>query len=100
MAWNTIDFPRVICVHDFKEWVEKYNLKNVESLGYTFETDPELEFVTPGRSRLMKYPGFDLYIQIAHTVHDAVPKEQIRRPVFEQFRYKGKGVLANKVYLI
>ena len=47
-----------------------------------------------------KYPGFDLYIQIAHTVHDAVPKEQIRRPVFEQFRYKGKSVLANKVYLI
>jgi len=78
MAWNTIDFPRVICVHDFKEWVEKYNLKNVESLGYTFETDPELEFVTPGRSRLMKYPEFDL-----HTI-DRLVDEQFDFFVFNQ----------------
>jgi hypothetical protein len=41
-----------------------------------------------------KYPGFELYVQIAHTVHDAVPKEQIRRPVFAPFRLKGKSQAA------
>ena len=37
-----------------------------------------------------KYPGFDLYVVIAKTVHDAVPKDQIRKPVFESFQFKGK----------
>ena len=36
-----------------------------------------------------KYPGFDLYAIIARTVHDAVPREQVRKPVFEQFLWKG-----------
>ena len=36
-----------------------------------------------------KYPGFDLYAIIARTVHDAVPREQVRKPVFEQFIWKG-----------
>jgi hypothetical protein len=45
-----------------------------------------------------KYPGFDLYVIIARTVHDAVPREQVRKPVFEQFLWKGK--LPDEVYSI
>ena len=37
-----------------------------------------------------KYPGFDLYAAIARSVHDAVPREQVRKPVFEQFVWTGK----------
>jgi hypothetical protein len=34
-----------------------------------------------------KYEGFDLYIRIAADVHNAVPKDQIHKPVFEQFKW-------------
>jgi hypothetical protein len=43
-----------------------------------------------------KYPGFDLYTVIARSVHDAVPREQVRKPVFEQFVWK--GVTTGPVY--
>lgn len=36
-----------------------------------------------GRER---YPDFDLYKVITAQVHNAVPRQQIRKPVFEQFR--------------
>ena len=32
-----------------------------------------------------KYDGFDLYIRIAHDVHNAVPRDQLYRPIFQQF---------------
>jgi hypothetical protein len=32
-----------------------------------------------------KYEGFDLYIRIAQDVHGAIPKEQLRRPIFQSF---------------
>lgn len=40
-----------------------------------------------GRER---YPDFTLYKVIAEEVHGAVPKEQIRRPLFDTFRIKKK----------
>jgi hypothetical protein len=35
-----------------------------------------------------KYEGFELYIRIAHDIHNAVPKEQIHKPIFQQFKWK------------
>jgi hypothetical protein len=35
-----------------------------------------------------KYEGFDLYIRIAQDVHNAVPKDQLHRPIFQQFIHK------------
>ena len=32
-----------------------------------------------------KYEGLDLYIRIAQDVHGAIPKEQLRRPIFQSF---------------
>jgi SAM-dependent methyltransferase len=40
-----IDFPRVASIFDFKDWIEKYNLKNVKSLLSTYENDYELEYI-------------------------------------------------------
>lgn len=37
-----------------------------------------------------KYEGFDLYIRIAHDVNGAVPKDQICKSVFQQFKWKQK----------
>jgi len=39
-----------------------------------------------------KFPGFSLYIQIAHRVHDAVPRDQVRKPLFESYRSKQGAV--------
>ena len=35
-----------------------------------------------------KYEGFELYIRIAQDVHNVVPKDQLRRPIFEGFIWK------------
>jgi hypothetical protein len=35
------------------------------------------------------YPGFDLYQVIAREIHSAVPKDQISKQVFDQFKYRG-----------
>ena len=37
-----------------------------------------------------KYEGFDLYIRIAQDVNNAVPKDQIHKPVFQQYKWKQK----------
>ena len=45
-----------------------------------------------------KYEGFDLYIRIAHDVHNAVPSEQIHKPIFEQFKWKAKVDKKETIY--
>jgi hypothetical protein len=37
-----------------------------------------------------RYPGFELYIHIAQDVHNAIPREQFTKPVFDMFRYPKK----------
>ena len=45
-----------------------------------------------------RYPDFDLYKVIAAKVHEAVPSEQITRPIFDRFRVSKNGVGKAKVY--
>ena len=59
-SWGDRDFPRVWCVLDFIEWTRKYNI-NIEHLGYTCNSDPELEFITPLNKTLVSYPQYDLH---------------------------------------
>lgn len=47
-----------------------------------------------------KYEGFELYIRIAHDVHGAVPKEQIHKPVFQQFKWKQPVPQEETIYYI
>ena len=47
-----------------------------------------------------KYEGFDLYVRIAHDVHGAVPKDQLHKPVFQQYLWKNKVAADEKVYLL
>ena len=58
--WSNYDFPRMWCVLDFIEWVKKYNI-NIDHLGYTCETDIELEFITPLKKTLLTFPQYDLH---------------------------------------
>jgi len=45
-----------------------------------------------------KYEGFELYIRIAHDVHGAVPKDQLHKPVFQQYVWKNKVAENEKIY--
>ena len=45
-----------------------------------------------------KYEGFDLYVRIAHDIHNAVPKDQIHKPVFSQFKWKQKVSQDETIY--
>jgi hypothetical protein len=45
-----------------------------------------------------KYEGFELYVRIAHDVHKAVPKEQLHRPIFQQFKWKQKVAQDESIY--
>ena len=45
-----------------------------------------------------KYEGFDLYVRIAHDIHNAVPKDQIHKPAFSQFKWKQKVSQDETIY--
>jgi SAM-dependent methyltransferase len=66
--WETMDCPRVFCILDFKEWIEKHNIKNINNLGYTSD-DPELNFLTYIEKTHLNYPPYDL-----HTISDICPE--------------------------
>jgi len=68
--WNNYDFPRTWCILDFKEWMEKYSI-SIETLGYTSNTDPELEFITYKNKILLEYPQYDLH-KISSTFKEKV----------------------------
>ena len=44
--WEGHDFPRVWCVLDFQDWLEKHALRHFPRVLATCLADPELEFVT------------------------------------------------------
>ena len=62
-SWNGKDFPRTWCVKDFIEWTQKHNLTHINTLGYTCDTDPELEFVSAHTKHCLSYPSYDLHIR-------------------------------------
>jgi len=47
-----------------------------------------------------RYPDFDLYKVIAAQVHGAIPSQQIRKPIFESFTFKGSVEKDQKVYAL
>lgn len=64
-TWAGRDYPRVICILDFIEWINKHNIE-IENLGYTAENDPELEFISPRNKKRVSYPEYDLHTISKH----------------------------------
>lgn len=44
-----------------------------------------------------RFPGFDLYIHIAHHVHGAIPNQQFNHRAFNQFKWRGKAARTAQV---
>jgi SAM-dependent methyltransferase len=61
-SWDDRDFPRVWCLLDFKEWIEKHNIAKGQDLAITCHNDPELEFLDYKSVDYFPYPGYDLHI--------------------------------------
>ena len=79
-------------------WKVYETVSPVFNLLWSWTIDDDGETVYEDRDGDEKYPGFSLYIAIAHNVHDAVPKDQIRKPYFDSFKYKGKIEAGIPVY--
>ena len=75
--WGNYDFPRNWCILDFKEWVEKYNIKS-KCLGVTCQSDPEIEFIQSDEIIHLPYPPYDL-----HTIGDDI-KDKFDFFIFNQ----------------
>jgi SAM-dependent methyltransferase len=64
--WSYYDFARNWCILDFIEWTKKYNICDVENIGCTCETDPELEFIKFNKKICVPYPVYDLHTISKH----------------------------------
>jgi SAM-dependent methyltransferase len=67
--WGTHDMPRVFCLLDIQEWAQKHQLF-CNKLAYTFNRDPELEFIVRQSETYLPYPEYDL-----HTIGDKFKEE-------------------------
>ena len=48
------------------EWTKKHNLTTIEHLGCTYDTDPELEFITSSKKTMLPFPPYDLHTISEH----------------------------------
>jgi SAM-dependent methyltransferase len=60
-AYASWDPPRVVSFIDFKEWIKKYGIDQVDSLLSTCFTDPELRYIQYKRITEVNYPPHDLH---------------------------------------
>jgi len=79
-------------------WKVYETVSPVFNLLWSWTIDDDGKTVYEDRDGEERFPGFSLYMAIAHYVHDAVPKDQIRKPFFEAFKYKGKIAAGTSVY--
>ena len=62
--WSQKDFPRLSSLFDYKEWIEKYDLKHVNKLLSTCSDDFELKYITYDHVKFCEYfkdKKFDLH---------------------------------------
>ena len=70
-------------------WVVKETESPLYNLLWSWMTDINGKNVLRDEDGEERFPGFDLYKHITAHCKGAVPKEQIRKPIFEKFKYTG-----------
>ena len=87
--WFPKDFPRLASTFDFKEWVEKYNLKHVGKLLSTCATDVELEYITYDNITISDYStnkNYDLHtIDLGEKDYDMIIFNQTLEHLYNPF---------------
>ena len=82
-SWKHKDAPRCFCIRDFIEWLDKYDIKKCNHLGYTSEHDPEIEFLNPLKSTYYPYIREE-NLNIKNDLHSFVAKEKHDFFIFNQ----------------
>jgi hypothetical protein len=80
------------------DWVMHETVSPLFNLLWSWTTTDEGETLFEDEYGDEKCPGFELYMRIARDCHNAVPREQLRRPVFDSFKFNGKVPVTQKVY--
>jgi hypothetical protein len=70
-------------------WVVKETVSPLYNLLWTWMLDIKGRNILKSEDGEERYPGFDLYKHIAANCKNAVPKDQLRKPIFEKFKYTG-----------
>jgi hypothetical protein len=70
------------------------------NLLWSWTVDDNKKTVYEDKNGDEKYDGFDLYIRIAHDVHNAVPHEQIKKAIFNRFKWTEKVPEGESVYSV
>jgi hypothetical protein len=82
------------------DWVVYETNSPLYNLLWSWTVDDEGKTIYQDASGEEKYPGFDLYVAIAHNVHSAVPREQLNNAIFERFKWKNKVPKDETIYNI
>ncbi len=82
------------------DWIVYETNSPLYNLLWSWTVDDEGKTIYQDASGEEKYPGFDLYVAIAHNVHSAVPREQLNKPIFERYRWKNKVPKDETIYSI
>lgn len=64
-SWKDKDAPRCFTVLDFQKWISAHGIVP-NRLGYTSESDPELELLSPKEKVFLPYPAYDLHTLASH----------------------------------
>lgn len=70
-------------------WIVKETVSPLYNLLWTWMLDIKGKNILKSEDGEERYPGFDLYKHIAANCKNAVPKDQLRKPIFEKFKYTG-----------
>jgi hypothetical protein len=90
--------PRVGVLSKEDGWIVHETVSPLFNLLWTWTTTDEGETLFEDEYGEEKYPGFELYMRIARDCHNAIPKEQLRRPIFDSFKFTGKVPVGESVY--
>lgn len=71
-------------------WVVKETVSPLYNLMWSWMIDDKGKNVLHDQDGTERFPGFDLYKHIAAHCKGAIPKEQLRKPIFENFKYSGQ----------
>jgi SAM-dependent methyltransferase len=86
IKYKNIDPPRVVSIIDFKEWIEKFNIKTGDKLLYTCESDAELCYIDYSNKTYLPYPPYDLHnFDIEEKNHDLVIFNQTIEHLYNPF---------------
>lgn len=82
-----------------EQWIVKQTICPVFNMLWSWLKDDDGSNILETQSGCEKYPGFDLYIVIAHAVHNAIPKEQLKLQLFQKWKVANAANSSTVTYL-